>query len=425
MKQYKLNYKFDKNRNYILACSFGPDSMALFDMLYKAKCRLVICFVNYHKRKEADDEQKAITKFCKAKNVKYEILDTKDMMVEGNFQNWAREVRYKFFQDTYKKYNAAAVFVAHHQDDVIETFLMQKMRNGHVKEYGMSETTVLRDMIVVRPLLMYTKEDLLTYCHENRVPYSIDMSNFETKYLRNKIRKDVISHLSEIDRENIMREIRALNLEQIDFIKSLENKIKIGNELEIRELIALDKDEFASVLFEFVSKAPKHIDLSAGCINEIRKMCLSPTPNVQMPIGDGVYIVKEYDIITLGIDEKNDLKEYSYTLSKPGKLDVKEFSIDFSDGASERKIYDDDYPLTIRSPKPDDMLEVGHHMCELRRVFIDWKVPTKYRKVWPVFVNKNGKIVYVPRYRKTFVDNHKSKFIIKFTNTKEIKNGRK
>jgi len=61
-------------------------------------------------------------------------------------------------------------------------------------------------------------------------------------------------------------------------------------------------------------------------------------------------------------------------------------------------------------------------MCELRRVFIDWKVPTKYRKVWPIFCNKNGKVIYVPRYRKTFIDNHKSKFIIKFTNTKEIKN---
>jgi len=398
--------------------------MALFDMLYKAKCNFVVCFVNYHKRKESDIEEKNIKAYCKKLGVKCEVLDTKGMKTVGNFQEWARDVRYNFFKKNYAKYKAAGIFIAHHQDDLIETFLMQKMRKIHVKEYGMNEVSLMNELIVIRPLLMYTKADLLDYCRENEVPYSIDMSNFETKYLRNKIRKEVINHLSEIDRENILREIHDLNMEQHEFKQSLQSKIKIGDELEIRELIALDKDEFAEVLIQFVGKAPEHIDMSAGRIAEIRKLCLSPTPNIQMPLAKGIYLVKEYDILTLGVDEQVNFKEYSYTLKKPGKLDTMEFELDFTNGATERKIFDKDYPLTIRSPLPKDEYEIGHHMCELRRVFIDWKVPSKYRKVWPVFVNKDGKIIYVPRYRKTFVDNHKSTFIIKFTNTKEIKNGK-
>jgi len=419
----RFTFKFDPNKTYILACSFGPDSMALFDMLYVNKCKFVVCFVNYHKRKESNQEQKNITAYCKKLGVKIEILDTKGMKEDGNFQEWAREARYDFFQKIYKKYNAVGVFVAHQQDDVIETFLMQKMRRAHVKEYGMNEISMLRNMIVIRPLLMYTKQDLLDYCNHHRVPYSLDMSNFEIKYLRNKIRKEVINHLSEIDRENILREIKDLNMEQHEFVESIESKIRIANELEIREIMALDKDEFAEVVLRFIStNSPKHVDISTGRIQEIRKMCLSQTPNISMPLTEGVELVKEYDILTLGIQEKDNLKPYSYILNKPGKLSTPEFDVDFSDGAEERKIYKKDYPITIRSPKPNDLVEIGHHMCELRRVFIDWKVPAKYRKVWPIFCDKNGKVIYVPRYRKTFIDNHKSKFIIKFTNTKEIKN---
>lgn len=420
----QFTYKFSPNKHYILACSFGPDSMALFDMLYQAKCHFTVCFVNYHKRKEADQEQKDITAYCKKLGVPLEILDTKKLKVHGNFQEWAREIRYDFFKKVYMKKHAAAVFVAHQQDDLIETYLMQKQRKARVKEYGINETSIIRDMIVIRPLLMYTKQDLLDYCREHQVPYSIDMSNFETKYLRNLIRKNVISHLSEIDRENILREIHDLNMEQDDFVRSVEKKISITSELGIRELIALDQDEFAEVLIEFMKQTPIHIDLSAGRIKEIRKMCLSQTPNITMPLAKGVNLVKEYDILTLGFDEVNNFKPYRYTLAKPGKLKTPEFDLDFTHGAEERKIYPRHYPITIRSPLPGDRVEIGHHMCEARRLFIDWKVPTKYRSVWPIFTDKDGKIIYVPRYRKTFVDNHKSKFIIKFTNTKEIKNGK-
>ncbi|MCQ2792047.1 MAG: tRNA lysidine(34) synthetase TilS [Bacilli bacterium] len=419
----QFSYKFSPQKNYILACSFGPDSMALFDMLYQAKCHFVVCFVNYHKRKESDMEQKNITAHCKKLGVKLEVLDTKGMKQVGNFQEWARELRYDFFNRVYKKYHAAGVFVAHHQDDLIETFLMQKMRKGHVKEYGLNETSMLRNMIVIRPLLMYTKQDLLDYCREHQVPYSIDMSNFETKYLRNQIRRNVINRLTEIDRENILKEIHDLNMEQEEFVSGIEKKIRIANELEIRELIALDRDEFAEVIIQFVnSNSPKHVDISAGRIQEIRKLCLSQSPNIEMPLTKGVSLVKEYDIITLGVDEIDNFKAYSYILKKPGKLSTPEFDVDFTHGAEERKIFPEDYPIKIRSPKPGDTVEIGHHICELRRVFIDWKVPTKYRKVWPVFCNKKGKVIYVPRYRKTFVDNHKSTFVIKFTNTKEIKN---
>ena len=64
----------NKNKTYILGCSFGPDSMALFHMLYINHYSFVVAFVNYHKRKEADDEQKQLTEYCEQRNIKIEIF---------------------------------------------------------------------------------------------------------------------------------------------------------------------------------------------------------------------------------------------------------------------------------------------------------------------------------------------------------------
>ena len=126
-----FNYDFDKDATYLLACSFGPDSMALFDMLEKAGAHFVCCFINYHKRgQDSIDEENNLRNYCSKHNVPFEMLDARTIKEEGNFQEWAREVRYMFFTQMYVKYNAKGLFVAHHQDDMIETYIMQKQRKS-------------------------------------------------------------------------------------------------------------------------------------------------------------------------------------------------------------------------------------------------------------------------------------------------------
>ena len=61
-----LKIDLDKNKKYILACSYGPDSMALFDLLLKNNYDFVVCFLNYKTRAESDIEEEKITTFCKA-----------------------------------------------------------------------------------------------------------------------------------------------------------------------------------------------------------------------------------------------------------------------------------------------------------------------------------------------------------------------
>lgn len=410
-----FNYEFDKNATYLLACSYGPDSMALFDMLLKANAKIVCCHVNYHKRgSDSDDEEKNLREYSKEHNVPFECLDARTIKKEGNFQEWAREIRYMFFAQMYYKYNAKGIFIGHQQDDLLETYIFQRRRGGHVDEYGLKEVTNLRGMTIIRPLLNYTKGELEFYDRENHVPYSIDSSNLTDIYSRNQIRHDIVEKMSKTEREHLLNEIQRANNEQEEFIEQLNEKVNPNDtSLDIRTIIALTKREFKEVLIKFVNSLGTHVDLSDGRIEEIRRICLCDKPNVTMELAEGVYLLKEYDVLVMASSIEKDA--YSYVLAEPCSLSNQYFDIDFSNGAEDRGIYLSSYPLTIRSAKEGDTYKVGPNSCNVRRLFIDWKMPLRLRKSWPVICDRTGKIIYIPRYRKNYVDNHESKFDIKLS----------
>ena len=121
--------------------------------------------------------------------------------------------------------------------------------------------------------------------------------------------------------------------------------------------------------------------------------------------------VKEYDSIF--IKENETAVDYSFTLNEPGVLDTEYFHIDFTKDSSDRNVALPDYPITIRNARNDDVIEILNYSKELRRMFIDWKMPASLRKRWPVILNKEGKIIYVPRYFKDFVITPDLNFFVK------------
>ncbi|HPY38289.1 MAG TPA: tRNA lysidine(34) synthetase TilS [Bacilli bacterium] len=404
-----INYSFDTNATYLVACSYGPDSMALLHLLMQKTAKIVVCHVNYHKRNISDFEEESLRAYCLEHNLGFEKFDA-PKTATGNFQSWARELRYQFFADMYEKHRASALFVAHQQDDLIETYLIQKQRNSRVNYYGIEPVILMKNMTIVRPLLSFSKQDLLDYCHENRVPFSIDMSNFETKYLRNKIRLQVVARLTEIERYQILKEINENNDMLLAQKSEVAKKVKAKKELSIKSLLELSEKDFARAIDQFLKNRRIFVPISASQIAEIRKACQSQTPNIEIKLSNEISLFKEYDVLSLsGANQAS----YSFTLEKPGSLETDYFALDFSHGAEDRNVHDEDYPLTIRTYKPGDKYEVGGHLCAVRRLFIDWKMPTRLRATWPLVVNKGGTIIYVPRYRRDFAGDKKTKFEIK------------
>ena len=94
--------------------------------------------------------------------------------------------------------------------------------------------------------------------------------------------------------------------------------------------------------------------------------------------------------------------KYQYIIDKPTIFDCDQFYLDFTGDTSNRNVSLDDYPLTIRTYNPGDKYMIKNYLVSVRRLFIDWKMPLSKRETWPLIVNKDGKIIYIPRYRDDF-----------------------
>lgn len=406
-----LNFKFSNKAKYLCACTYGPDSMALVDMIQKEGIKPIVVCINYHQFENTTDDYIQLASYCGQKGLIFEYLDAKSLPEEeayhegDNFKAWARALRYRFFKQVYTKYKAAGLFIAHTQDDLLELYIMQRDHNVKGADYGMSEINELDGMIVIRPLLRYTKQDLLEYNEENRVPFSRTKEDYENQFVRNEIRTK-INALSEIERENLINSMLYEKADKFELVQDFRTSIDEGEELEIRPLIALAPDEFMTAVSHFVSKAIETVVLEPEDFANIRKFCLTPVPYATLHLDGDIYLIKQYDVLLLGRNYEEIV--YEYTLEKPGKLKNDYFELDFSMGAEDRGIHDSDYPITIRTAKPSDRFMVHGYLESVHLLYSTWKMPPRLRGLWPIFINKDGKVVYVPRYRRYFREYHTS-----------------
>ena len=396
----------EKNKYYLLACSFGPDSMALFDMLQKEGYKFAVAHVNYHLREESTDEEINLRNYCLTHGVGIYVKSVTENLGDSNLEKKCRDIRYNFFIDLVKQKGFDALLVAHQEDDLIETYLMQKQRKNLVNYFGIKEISYFTDVEIIRPLLKYRKGELMMYCKMFNVPYAIDKTNLEDHFLRNQIRHTVVEKMSREERTKILEEIDAENKE-LHRILDVVAQIKSN---KIEEYNRLSDIEFLYAIVALGRKVKDDFIVSKEQGAELRKVLLSDKPNVSL-IVDGLRFLKEYD--TLSIQEDVEQADYEFVLNEPGVLDTEYFFLDFTKDSSNRNVSLPDYPITIRNAKNDDLIEIQDFSKELRRMFIDWKMPVSLRNRWPVILNKDGKIIYVPRYLKDFVITPDCNFYIK------------
>ena len=396
----------DKNQKYLLACSHGPDSMALFFMLKEEGYKFAVAHVNYHLREESDEEQKELENYCAKNNIELYVKEVNESLGENNLEEQCRIIRYTFFKELVDKYHFYAVLIAHNQDDVIETYLMQKTRQNLVEFFGIKENPIIFDTKIIRPVLGFTKQELLMFCDINKVEYSIDKTNLQDVFLRNKIRHQVVEKMSKEERNKILEEMALEN----EKLAKIQEKISQIRTKTIEEYNRLSDDEFLYAIVRLGRTLKPNFVMSRAQGLEIRKIFKSDKANISVDIS-GLKLVKSYDSFDLIKDD--DKQDFSYEIKEPTVLDTEHFYLDFTGDTNNRNVTLNDYPLTIRNAKPEDTYLISGYAKQLRRLFIDWKVPLLLRKRWPVIVNKDGIIIYVPRYQKNFKKEDDCNFYVK------------
>ncbi|MFA6830738.1 MAG: tRNA lysidine(34) synthetase TilS, partial [Bacteroidaceae bacterium] len=163
--------------------------------------RCIAAHCNFMLRgEESMRDERMVIKLCKDWNVKLELVtfDTKSEAEKNkiSIEMAARDLRYHWFEEIRKKYQVDSIAIAHHRDDSVETLLLNLIRGAGVR--GLAGIK-MRNNKVVRPLLCLSKEEIVAYTEENKLPSVHDSSNDETLFLRNKVRHELIPYLETIN----------------------------------------------------------------------------------------------------------------------------------------------------------------------------------------------------------------------------------
>jgi tRNA(Ile)-lysidine synthase len=190
---------------YILAVSGGVDSMVLMHALNrKSKIKLIIAHFNHGIRQDSDKDEALVKNTAGKYKLKVEIGQGK--LGAKASEEVARNARYGFLEGVRKKYRADSIITAHHQDDLIETAVINILRGTGRR--GVS--AIANNPSVIRPLLNVPKADLLSYAGHHRLKWREDSTNADPKYLRNKIRREVLPNLTAEQKNQFIKNIQEI-----------------------------------------------------------------------------------------------------------------------------------------------------------------------------------------------------------------------
>ncbi len=195
------NFPFLSGKKLLLATSGGLDSMVMVDLFHKLSFKIAIAHCNFQLRGvESFEDQNFVQHYAEANEIKLFVtqFDTeafaKDYKIST--QVAARELRYNWFYELLETENFDYVLTAHHADDNLETFLINLVRGT-----GLDGLTGIpaKNENVIRPLLLFSRQEIEQYAKEDNIDCREDSSNALDKYLRNKIRHNLIPILKELN----------------------------------------------------------------------------------------------------------------------------------------------------------------------------------------------------------------------------------
>lgn len=249
---------FSTDNKILIALSGGADSVALLRILHTAGYQCEAAHCNFHLRgEESNRDEDFVRQLCRKYNIHLHTIDFDTTLYATehhiSIEMAARELRYNWFDNIKNESRADVIAVAHHQDDSVETMLLNLIR-------GTGITGLLgirpKNGAIVRPLLCVNREEIISYLQSIGQDYVTDSTNLEDEYTRNKIRLNLLPLMQEINpsvKSNLMATSNYLNDVATLYNKCIEEaktKIVTAEGIRISSLIKEAVPE--AILFEIL-----------------------------------------------------------------------------------------------------------------------------------------------------------------------------
>ena len=429
IKKYQL---ISRGEILVLAVSGGVDSMVLLDLFVgfanDFDLTLIVAHLDHAKRSDSMLDASLVRQVAKKCQLVFEEKILPESNKVGNFHAYAREVRYDFFNEVALQHGACKIVTAHHADDHLETLIDHLMKTDvPAGLIGIRPVGDVAGMSVVRPLIGVRKQEIYDYAREFSVEFREDISNASDDYLRNRIRRHIVPLLLE-ERPDILRHVRNLSdqisadeiyfNQQVDGLLESVAKKGDGYEFSLSWLQQLAISLQRRLLIRLIP------GISKGALNELKVFLNNGAPSGVCHVGCGKVVRKSYDIIVvmtakssgeLVTDFQMKLVLNGENLLPDGRKMIlqqkKIFEKQIFDEKNEKNEAQGTYlcynnirmPLMVRSRRLGDEIQLinkqGH--ATVKKIMIDAKVPIDKRNHWPIVVDADEKIIWIPGLKKS------------------------
>ena len=184
---------------YVIAVSGGVDSTVLLDVLARQhKVELVIAHFDHSIRKDSVEDRLLVQVLADKYGLPFVFNELK--LGSNVSEAKAREKRYEFLRSVQKQYQAKGIITAHHQDDVLETAVLNLLRGTNRRGLSSLKSTASTK----RPLLDVPKSEIIDYAKSHNLKWREDSTNLDDKYLRNYIRHQILPHFKSEHRQQLL-----------------------------------------------------------------------------------------------------------------------------------------------------------------------------------------------------------------------------
>lgn len=421
----------------LVAVSGGPDSMALLHFFWIIReewnLRLIAVSVDHQLRgEESLEDLEYVKAFCRDRDIEFigASLDvpTYKQKKQVGTQIASRELRYQFFAEQMRLYDADLLALGHHGDDQAETVLMGLVHSASVKSLaGMPLERDFATGKIIRPFLCVTKGSIEHYCREHTITPRRDPSNDETTYTRNYYRNKVLPLLKNKN-QNLHRTIRHLSRSLQEDEKFLEQEAEkmaeqtvvfddenTGIHFNIQTFLSyprsLQRRVFHLILNYLYNNIPKKISY----VHEEQFFTIlnASHGNIRIDFPNHLKLERSYQNMSFYFEKgQTQLSSYHTLIEIPGETVLPDGVIMLAE-ITARPCMNDEMvyvcdkeavalPLHIRTRKSGDRLQWKglNGSKKVKDIFIDAKIPLNERDTWPVITDNNDKVLWIAGLKK-------------------------
>lgn len=423
------HHYWESGRRILLAVSSGVDSMVLLHMMAQISqqndFQIAVAHVNHQIREISATEETFLKKYCAEREIPFFVRRWESLPVSG-IEEAARRFRYQFFQELMHDHYFDTLMTAHHADDQLETMLMKMIRDGNLKSAsGIKEIQSFAGGKLIRPLLHFSKEEILTYAEQHGVEFYEDETNFLMDVQRNRIRHQIVPLLKK-ENNQILQHFQKLSQQLIwaddilqqgqkNWFKESVQLLDNNWRFELDSLAGFSEAEKYFVLQYFFLQAREQLMVGANDeqLQKIMQLLKEGKAQWALDFENGWQVLKEYGQFSLQNNVSQQLlKAVEIQLGEGLFLSEKEWlgllPLEEKENVPEKvKLWSEisqplalDFPskVVVRKRKSGDRIQLTPALRKkVSRVLIDKKIPNEKReRMWLVEDAKNNILAVLP-----------------------------